>query len=235
MYVHGGNGVPQSVSEGRIGDKFFEEADPAHLDKVFCVRNSNFSEVWVCYPTSGSSGLCVKAVIYNYKNDTWTARKLPALSSIFNSRSISGGAFSSKAETLVGCGGTATTFLLDSGNLMHDGVNFAPFLSYVEREKLFMGNPLEMVYIGAIAILLTVSGTNDEVTVRVSGGDVYDRDASWANADGREAFIVKPRQLPFNHRVDPRSINRFVDLRVESLVPWKLVFMGLRPSPGDTR
>ncbi len=235
IYVHNGTGVPQSVSEGRIGDRFFQEVDTAYLDKVFCICNTRFSEILVAYPMSGSSGLCVKAVVYNYKNNTWTARSLPAVSSLFISRSIVSSTFSNKLETLIGCQKTAKTFLFDSGNLMYNGTDFVPFLSYVSREKLFLGNPLEMSYIGTIAVLLLVQNDNDTVTIRVSGGDVYDRAVNWTNTDGREAFTVQPRQLPFNHKIDPRSINRFVDLRVEGLIPWKLVFIGLNVSPGDAR
>lgn len=230
IYIHGGSGVPKSISEERVGDRFFNEVDLAYAEKVFCVKNTSFTEIMVCYPTSGSGGVCTKALIYNYRNDTWTVRTLPGVTCMFVSRGISGGAFINSKETLIACIDDSPVLLLDSSYLMYDGVDFVPFLSYVAREKVFLGNPLATPYIDALAVLLKVTDDNHSVTIRISGGDVYDRSTSWANTDGREAFSIYPRRLPHNHRVDPRASHRFLDYRIEATIPWQLASLGILPT-----
>ena len=67
----------QSVSDNRIREYFYETLSPLHEEKLFTLLNFAQDEIWICYPTINSvSGECDEALIWNYRDNTWTKRDL---------------------------------------------------------------------------------------------------------------------------------------------------------------
>ena len=77
IYVFAGNPSNiQSVAKGRIRRKFYETLSTTYEDRLFLLRNSAFDEIWICFPSTASTGLCDTAYIWNYRDNTWTVRDL---------------------------------------------------------------------------------------------------------------------------------------------------------------
>lgn len=78
--VHNGQTF-RSVIDGRNRKNLFNAIDPTNWQRVFVAHNAKFSEVWICFPTIGSD-FCDEALIWNYREDTWTRRELPQITDI---------------------------------------------------------------------------------------------------------------------------------------------------------
>lgn len=78
IYLFGGHpGSIQSISDGRVRKYFFDTLNPLHNQHMFCLLYQQRDEIWVCYPTIDSTtGECDRALIFNYRNNTWTSRDL---------------------------------------------------------------------------------------------------------------------------------------------------------------
>ena len=81
IYIFGGHpGSIQSISDGRVRRRFFEELNPLHEQRMFCLRYQQRDEIWICYPTTTSiSGECDRALIWNYRLNNWTIRQLDSV------------------------------------------------------------------------------------------------------------------------------------------------------------
>jgi hypothetical protein len=67
-----------SIVDGVLRKELFDDIDLSLSQRCFVVTNPAKSEVWVCYPETDQS-CCTKALIYNYKEKTFTFRELPQL------------------------------------------------------------------------------------------------------------------------------------------------------------
>ena len=83
IYVFAGNaGNIDSLSDSKIRDYFFDNLNPIHEQQLFTLLNHYENEVWINYPTLNSTGgECDEALIYNYRDKTWTIRDLVAVAS----------------------------------------------------------------------------------------------------------------------------------------------------------
>ena len=83
IYVFSGNpGTMQSLAQGRIKEYFYNNLNPIHERQLFLLQNHPELEIWVCYPTlSSTSGECDEALIWNYRDNTWTIRELNSVAS----------------------------------------------------------------------------------------------------------------------------------------------------------
>lgn len=75
VIVHDGN-TAESVLDKMTRRWLFKNIDVNSIDKCFVFTNPFFNEVYVCYPSPGSS-VCDSAVVYNYKDKTISARDMP--------------------------------------------------------------------------------------------------------------------------------------------------------------
>lgn len=78
FYLHNGTSV-QDVGVGVVTDRFFRELNQEALDKVLVLHDEIGARVWVCYPTDSHVN-ANKALIWNYRKNTWTFRNLVAVS-----------------------------------------------------------------------------------------------------------------------------------------------------------
>lgn len=81
IYVFAGNpGNIQSLSGKRVTQYFYNNLNPIHERQLFTLQNHQEEEIWVCYPTLNSTGgECDEALIWNYRDNTWTIRDLDAV------------------------------------------------------------------------------------------------------------------------------------------------------------
>lgn len=78
IYIHNG-GEPQSIIDGKMRDWLFNgRLDATYYARSFVVANHARSEIWFCYPVSGSS-VCTEALVWNYKGNTFGVRELPSV------------------------------------------------------------------------------------------------------------------------------------------------------------
>ena len=67
----------QSIADTRVREEFYRNLHPNFFDRVFMVHNTEFNEVWICYPRASSvDGFCDEALIFNYINNTWTRKDM---------------------------------------------------------------------------------------------------------------------------------------------------------------
>ena len=77
VIVHNGNSLA-SIIDDKMKTLLFSEIDTTNFSKTFLVHNKIENEVWLCYPkTNATNGFPDKALIWNYRDDTWTTRELP--------------------------------------------------------------------------------------------------------------------------------------------------------------
>ena len=75
LIVH--NGVSkESVASTIVKRTLFEEIDGTNYANIFVTHNTQKNEIWVSYPTVGST-YCNKALIWNYKLNAFSFRDLP--------------------------------------------------------------------------------------------------------------------------------------------------------------
>lgn len=79
VYVH--NGVQKSsVIDGQMREYLFTNMKADLIRRTFVIPDYNNTEMWICYCSTAlpyGSDYCDRAVIYNWKEDTWTIRDLP--------------------------------------------------------------------------------------------------------------------------------------------------------------
>lgn len=73
VVVHGGD-TPRSIATDLVRETIFGEMSGDYYTRSFVTANPSQSEVWVCYPTSGST--CSKAAIWNWRTNVWSFRTL---------------------------------------------------------------------------------------------------------------------------------------------------------------
>ena len=230
IYLHNGSGKIDSLVYGRMRDYFFSDIHQSYTDRTFVIKNNKFKEIWVCYVSSGNStGKCDKALIFNYKEDNWTIRDLPLVTSMFPSPNVSGSSWQQGYERLVALSGTAKVYLMDSGYSMYDNdtSTYVDYESYVERKRLFTEDPFGSNLISGLTPLLETGAANDKVDVYVTSQNIYDKDPDYANIDGRDMFSITPRSESQGYKVDPRTLGRFLNYKITSTTYWKLSFMGM--------
>jgi len=75
LIVH--NGVSkESVATNIIKRTLFDELDGTNYKNIFATHNKQKNEIWVSYPTVGST-FCNKALIWNYRKNAFSFRDLP--------------------------------------------------------------------------------------------------------------------------------------------------------------
>lgn len=70
FYTYNGQGLPKGIGTGRVNDTFFNQLDSENYEKTFLLHIRDRKEVWVYYPSAGSTH-CDKAFVWNYELDSW--------------------------------------------------------------------------------------------------------------------------------------------------------------------
>jgi hypothetical protein len=231
IYMHNGSGNIESIGSSRIKKYLFNNINKAYLSKVFMTKNPYYYEVWICYP-KGISTKCNEAIVFNYKNNTWTVRDLPNIDYMFNSYNT---AITNNTSVMYMVGSTATVLVADSGYSMWDGAALQPFASRVERVNMYAGDALGTIHISSITPILEDS-TVSELSVHVVGNNNSNTAADWSNSSGRDITILKPLiATNESYKVDPRNSGRFINYRVSGIGYWRMPIIGLEVAQKDRR
>jgi hypothetical protein len=83
LVTHNGQEV-SSLIERKWRKWLFSNIDTDYYTSCFLTINPQKSEVWVCFPESGSGPWCNKALIYNWQYGTYTVRELARAAYIGN-------------------------------------------------------------------------------------------------------------------------------------------------------
>ncbi|MGB4498540.1 MAG: hypothetical protein WBI40_07565 [Methylococcaceae bacterium] len=75
IIIHDGNSA-QSVLDKATRRWLFQNIDVDGVGKCFVFSYPFFNEIYICYPSIGSAS-CDKAIVYNYKDKTISARDMP--------------------------------------------------------------------------------------------------------------------------------------------------------------
>lgn len=75
IYMHDGR-VAQSIVDERMRKWVYANMDKTNLDKCFVTANPFWSEIWFCFPLTGST-LPNIALVWNYTKNTLSFRDLP--------------------------------------------------------------------------------------------------------------------------------------------------------------
>ena len=105
----------ESIADGRVRRYFYESLNPIH-QTVFIQRNLQYDEIWVCYSNRQSSGGGAnEALVFNYRDNTWTIRDMPANTADTTLGPIPGGGINGATITLGGSGDTGQFGLANAG------------------------------------------------------------------------------------------------------------------------
>jgi hypothetical protein len=79
IYVHDGNSI-RSIAQDKWRRWLRENVDGSRYERMYVVANPVTTEIWICIPT-GEDEYASKALLWNWRKDTWGVRDLPNTSS----------------------------------------------------------------------------------------------------------------------------------------------------------
>jgi len=237
IYVHNGSGAIESLADFRVKKYFFSNLNKNAVDKVHLVKNSFYKEIWINYP-KGSSIVCNEALVYNYKNSTWSKRVLPSITYAFTGPSNISNAFQYANEVVYMTTNSTQTLVTDSNYLMWNGSALASYTSYIEKKKLNTGDVTGSSLINSIYPIFDKVPNDASITIRVVGQNNYidDVDLSADDPDLKDTFTFLPNnQKSQGYKVDPRVNGRIINYRISSTGPWRMAMMALDAKAADRR
>jgi len=80
IIIHDGTSI-QSVVSARVRKDFFRNLNDPAADLTTVIPNPLDDEIWVCY-AAGSSFNLNRALVWNWKADSWSKRELPSIRAI---------------------------------------------------------------------------------------------------------------------------------------------------------
>jgi hypothetical protein len=235
IYIHGGSGGIKSIANFKVRDFFFNDVNQSAIDKVYVQRNSRNDEIWVHYP-SGSSTVCNKVMIYQYRLDNWTFRDAPGTASSFEGPSPESSSFLYGKETIYSVTGTTRVFLMDRGYQMWNGTALASFTSFIERTKYVAGDLGSSTIINSLYPVFDTVPSDSVINIAITGQNNYIAPADFSNADGRDIFEFEPNNgRAQGYKVDPRATGRLINYKIYSNGYWRLALLGVDAGPIDRR
>ncbi len=232
IYIHSGSGEIQSISEYRVKDYFFNNLNKSAINKVKVIRNTFNKEVWINYP-KGDSLVCNEALIYNYKNNTWTKRVLPSVTYTFNGPSNVTNQFQYGTEVIYFTTDTTQTLVTDNGHLMWNGSALASFDSYIEKRKLNTGDLMGSTAIKAIYPVFDNVPAATDINISVLSQNNYIDNPAYTSTD---VYVFEPdNPRSQGYKVDPRTNGRVLNYKIQSTGYWRLCTFSLDAKPIDRR
>jgi hypothetical protein len=237
IYAHNGSGAIESLADFRIKKYFFSNLNKNAINKVHLIKNSFYKEIWINYP-KGSSTVCNEALVYNYKNNTWSKRTLASVTYSFTGPSNISNAFQYGNEVIYMTTNSTQTLVTDSNYLMWNGSSLVTYTSYVEKKKLNTGDVTGSSFINSIYPIFDNVPNDASITIRVIGQNNYVEDVNLAvdDPDLKDTFTFLPNnQRSQGYKVDPRINGRIINYRISSTGPWRMPMMVLDAKAADRR
>ena len=237
IYLHTGSGAIESIADFRIKKYFFSNLNKNAINKVHVVKNPFYKEIWINYP-KGVSTVCNEALVFNYKNNTWSKRQLPSATYLFNGPANVSSTFQYGKEVLYMCTNSTQTLVTDDNYLMWTGSALASYTSYIEKKKLNTGDITGSSLISALYTVFDKVPTDTNITIRVVGQNNYldDVDLSVDDPNLKDTFTSLPsNDKSQGYKVDPRVNGRILNYRITSGNRWRLALMGIDLKQADRR
>jgi len=232
IYIHNGSGEINSLADFRIKKYFFSNLNTNAIDKVHIVKNPFYKEIWICYPKA-SSTVCTEALIYNYKNNTWTKRSLGNVTYAFSGPANASNQFQYGKQVVYMTTNTTQTLITNDAYQMWNGTALAGFTSYVEKRKLNTGDTTGSALISSIYPIFDMVPVDANITISVIGQSNLISTPAYTSAD---QFIFQPsNDKAQGYKVDPRVNGRLLNFRISSTNYWRLPIIAFDVRPADRR
>ena len=228
----------KSITTRKMRRYIYNAIDATNYGNSYVVLNQPHSEVWICYPQSGAT-FPDTAVIFNYKENTFGVRELPA--SPYIARGIvnpsdaldwtEAGTWDddltewdsrvyNPAQTRLMLADASNTklFLLDTTNQFDD----ISFDSWIERTGLHLDDPSQIKLVKKVHLNMEKTGSPSEnVEVMVGSSNYPEEAVAWS---GPYAFNPETQ-----NKIDTLVSGKYLALRVQSSanVGWKLNSYGM--------
>ena len=216
----------------KVRRAMFEDLSGDNYQKCFVAADYVRNEMLACFPSSGSD-VVNKALIWNWKDNTFSFRDLPDTSFINNGIiDITVGAtwdasseywdigtgtwgernYDNVKKNLVFCDVTNTKIFRDSFGNTKDGTNMT---SYIERTGLDLNDPQAVKFVSAVYPQIEVSGDNS-VNVYVGRQISTEQGITWEGP-----ILFNPNT---QSKVSCRVSGKYFGIKVESTtdMDWKL-------------
>ena len=231
FYVCNGQTVTPMLSN-KLRRTVFDELNGDNYQKCFVAADYVRNEMMACYP-SGSSAVVNKAVIWNWKDNTFSFRDLPSTSHISSGIvAITAGAtwdaasgtwdadsdpwgatnYDNVIKNIVFADVTNTKIFRDSkGNKKDDET----MLAYVERSGYDLGDPQSVKFVSAVYPQIEVSGDNT-INIYIGRQMSTEEGIAW---EGPIAFNPNSQS-----KVSCRVSGKYFAIKIESNsdIDWKL-------------
>jgi hypothetical protein len=216
----------------KVRRAMFEDLSGENYQKCFVAADYVRNEMLACFPSSGSD-VVDKALIWNWKDNTFSFRDLPDTSYIHDGIiDITAGAtwnastedwdlgtgawgernYDNVKKNLVFCDVTNTKIFRDSFGNTKDGTNM---VSYIERTGLDLNDPQSVKFVSAVYPQIEVSG-NNTVNVYIGKQISTEQGITW---EGPVEFNPNSQS-----KVSCRVSGKYFGIKVESTtdIDWKL-------------
>uniref|UniRef100_A0AAU6VZG2 Particle protein n=3 Tax=unclassified bacterial viruses TaxID=12333 RepID=A0AAU6VZG2_9VIRU len=233
VYVH--NGVQkQSVIDGKMKNFLYSAIKATGINNVFVVPDYNNTEMWVCFQGSSaqsSNGTADTALIWNWREDTWTMRQIPnAICGTFGimdpqvsdawdadgqiwdqDQSAWGSANYNPSKTRVVLGSYENNRVYSIGEVTEFGG--APFLSRLEKRSINFDDDQRLKFVSSVTPHFSGSGKGK---VYVGASMLHDAPTEW--------FGPYPYEVGKDYKIDCRVTGRYIGVRfeIESVGAWTM-------------
>lgn len=179
VLMHNGTSI-RSVIDNHMKTFLFNEIDSTYYYKTFLTHNKLKTEVWICFPQTGAiNGLPDTALIWNYREDTWTIRELPNVNFIAKGEIDPGTTntwaatttawqdeafswatqeYNPSVDSLLMCGTNDTKLYMADLSTKFDGTNFTMLM---ERTGLGLNDPTKVKSVTSFYPRIDGTGTVD--------------------------------------------------------------------------
>lgn len=237
IYIHNGSGSIESIADWRIKKYFFNNLNKNYTNLVHVTKHSYYKEIWINYP-KGSSTSCNEALIFNYKNNTWTKRSLGNITYSFVGPENVSNTFQYSKEVVYFTTTGTQTLVTDNNYLMWNGSALASYTSYIEKIHLNSGDVTGSSVLCSLFPVFDKVPTNANITIRVVGQNNYIDvpDLSVDNPSLKDTFTFLPsNERSQGYKVDPRVNGRLLSFRITSTDYWRLSTMLFDAKTADRR
>ena len=223
----------KSVTTRKMRRYIYNAIDATNYVNSFVVLNQPHSEVWFCFPQSGST-FADRAVTWNYKENTFGIRELPASAHI--SRGVvnpsdvvtwaESGSWDSDLETwdsriynpaqnrlMLADAASTKMQLLDTTN-QFDSTNYT---AYIERTGLHLDDPSQIKLVKKVHLNMEKTGdASGDIEVMVGASNSPEEAVTWS---GPYSFDPETQ-----NKIDTLVSGKYLGLRIQSSsnVGWRL-------------
>lgn len=233
VYVH--NGIQKSsVIDGAMKDYLFTTIKGQNIQNTFVIPDYANTEMWICYAAStgaANAGYCDKALIWNWKENSWSQRDVPNLidadygvidpqesdawdndpnawdtdASVWGSQTYN----PAKTKILLASNVDNKLYVLGESNTF----NGATFQSYLEKSDIYLDDDYKVKVVNSVTPHLSGNGV---VKIYVGHAMLQDAPVVW---EGPYNYTIGQ-----SFKVDTRVKGRYLGVRFmfDSTAPWTL-------------